>query len=51
MKAVGTGDVILLDSRHPCLEAQNQHAIIPNDLRLIRGQSEFIIITGANSKT
>ncbi|ORZ21889.1 DNA mismatch repair protein MSH2 [Lobosporangium transversale] len=48
MSAMGTGDVILKESRHPCLEAQDDVAFIPNDVSLIRGQTEFLIITGPN---
>ncbi|KAG0315743.1 MutS-like protein, partial [Podila horticola] len=45
---MGTGDVVLKESRHPCLEAQDDVAFIPNDVTLARGKSEFLIITGPN---
>lgn len=49
MHARGTGNVVLVESRHPCLEAQDDVRFIPNDVSLMRGQSEFLIITGPNS--
>ncbi|XP_076922811.1 DNA mismatch repair protein MSH2-like [Bidens hawaiensis] len=43
-----TGDIILEGSRHPCVEAQDWVNFIPNDCRLVRGESWFQIITGPN---
>jgi len=37
MMAMGTGDVILKESRHPCLEVQEDVAFIPNNVNLVRG--------------
>ncbi|XP_066391158.1 DNA mismatch repair protein MSH2-like [Miscanthus floridulus] len=42
------GDIVLLGSRHPCLEAQDGVNFIPNDCTLVRGKSWFQIITGPN---
>jgi len=42
MKAMGSGDVILKESRHPCLEAQDDVAFIPNDVSLVRGKSHGV---------
>lgn len=44
----GEGDVVLSESRHPCLEAQEDVTFIPNDVSMVRGESEFLIITGPN---
>ncbi|KAI8343938.1 muts domain V-domain-containing protein [Chlamydoabsidia padenii] len=44
----GQGDVVLVEARHPCLEAQNSVQFIPNDVKMIRDASEFVIITGPN---
>ncbi|KAH0934368.1 hypothetical protein HID58_011485 [Brassica napus] len=42
------GDIVLEGSRHPCVEAQDWVNFIPNDCRLVRGESWFQIITGPN---
>ncbi|KAJ6454605.1 muts domain V-domain-containing protein [Mycena sanguinolenta] len=44
----GTGDLILRDARHPCLEMQDDVNFIPNDVEMIKDKSEFQIITGPN---
>ena len=45
----GQGDLILKDSRHPCLETLPDISFIPNDVCMVREKSEFQIITGANT--
>ena len=42
----GEGDTILKEARHPCMEMQDDIQFITNDVSLIRGSSEFLIITG-----
>ncbi|KAJ8772226.1 hypothetical protein K2173_027403 [Erythroxylum novogranatense] len=42
------GDIVLEGCRHPCVEAQDWVNFIPNDCKLVRGQSWFQIITGPN---
>lgn len=44
----GEGNTVLKQSRHPILEAQPDLNFIANDVDLIRGESQFIIITGPN---
>ncbi|KAG2175155.1 hypothetical protein INT44_007643 [Umbelopsis vinacea] len=45
---LGEGNVMLEEARHPCLEVQDDVAFIPNDVKLVRDESEFQIITGPN---
>ncbi|KXN81698.1 DNA mismatch repair protein msh-2 [Leucoagaricus sp. SymC.cos] len=44
----GTGGLVLREARHPCLEVQDEVNFIPNDIEMVKGQSEFQIITGPN---
>jgi DNA mismatch repair protein MSH2 len=44
----GTGNTILKEARHPCMEMQDDVSFITNDVSLVRGESEFLIITGPN---
>ncbi|KAF2487437.1 muts domain V-domain-containing protein [Neohortaea acidophila] len=44
----GTGSTILTEARHPCMEMQDDVSFITNDVALVRGESEFLIITGCN---
>ncbi|RKF76695.1 DNA mismatch repair protein msh-2 [Golovinomyces cichoracearum] len=44
----GTGNTILKEARHPCLEMQDDIQFITNDVTLKRESSEFLIITGPN---
>jgi DNA mismatch repair protein MSH2 len=44
----GTGNTILKEARHPCMEVQDDMQFITNDVHLERGKSEFLIITGPN---
>ncbi|KAK9473722.1 muts domain V-domain-containing protein [Dipodascopsis tothii] len=48
MRPRGTGSIVLAAARHPCMEAQDDVVFIPNDVALVRGQSEFLTITGPN---
>ncbi|CDH49315.1 dna mismatch repair protein [Lichtheimia corymbifera JMRC:FSU:9682] len=43
-----SGDVVLQDARHPCLEMQDDVEFIANDVSMQKGNSEFQIITGPN---
>ncbi|XP_014561249.1 hypothetical protein COCVIDRAFT_12080 [Bipolaris victoriae FI3] len=44
----GTGDTVLKEARHPCMEMQDDISFITNDVSLVRDKSEFLIITGPN---
>ncbi|KAI3615868.1 dna mismatch repair protein msh-2 [Moniliophthora roreri] len=44
----GTGNLILQEARHPCLEVQEDVSFIPNDVEMIKDKTEFQIITGPN---
>ena len=44
----GEGNTILKEARHPCMEMQDDVQFITNNVSLIRGSSEFLIITGPN---
>ena len=48
MQARGSGDTILKEARHPCMECQDDIAFITNDVELRRDSSRFLIITGPN---
>ena len=39
----GDGDLVLIGSRHPCLEVQDDVAFIPNDVKLHRGKCIVLI--------
>lgn len=41
-------DVDLRSARHPCLEVMEDINFIPNDTEMVRGSSEFLVITGPN---
>ncbi|KAI9707133.1 MAG: MutS-like protein [Candelina mexicana] len=44
----GTGNTILKEARHPCMEMQDDIQFITNDVDLTRTSSSFLIITGPN---
>ncbi|RDX54685.1 DNA mismatch repair protein [Lentinus brumalis] len=44
----GSGSLVLREARHPCLEVQDDVSFIPNDVEMIKDDSEFQIITGPN---
>ena len=48
MHTRGEGQTLLRESRHPCLEMQDDIHFITNDVTLTRDKSSFLIITGPN---
>ncbi|KZO91325.1 hypothetical protein CALVIDRAFT_568355 [Calocera viscosa TUFC12733] len=44
----GTGNIVIQEARHPCLEVQDDVSFIPNDHEMIKGKSGFQIIAGPN---
>ncbi|KAJ2742168.1 MSH2 protein [Coemansia sp. BCRC 34301] len=42
------GDLRLVAARHPCLEVQDSVSFIANDVSMVSGESDFVIITGPN---
>jgi DNA mismatch repair protein MSH2 len=44
----GTGQTVLREARHPCMEVQEDIQFITNDVELRRKDSSFLIITGPN---
>ncbi|KAJ5924597.1 hypothetical protein N7466_008784 [Penicillium verhagenii] len=44
----GTGNTVLKEARHPCMEMQDDISFITNDVSLIRDESSFLVITGPN---
>ena len=44
----GQGQTVLKESRHPCMELQDDVSFITNDISLTRDKSSFLIITGPN---
>jgi len=48
LSPAGQGDLILKESRHPCVEVMDDVSFIPNDIELLRSSSRLQIITGPN---
>lgn len=44
----GTGQTVLTEARHPCMEVQDDVQFITNNVTLNRDNSSFLIITGPN---
>lgn len=41
-------DLLLVESRHPCLEVQDDVNFIPNNVSMVSQKSEFLLVTGPN---
>ncbi|KAJ9104285.1 hypothetical protein QFC20_004567 [Naganishia adeliensis] len=48
VNAMGTGDLVVKQARHPCLEVQDDINFIANDHVMLKGSGEFQILTGPN---
>ncbi|GHJ90150.1 hypothetical protein NliqN6_6552 [Naganishia liquefaciens] len=44
----GSGDLVVKQARHPCLEVQDDISFIANDHVMLKGAGEFQILTGPN---
>jgi DNA mismatch repair protein MSH2 len=40
--------IVLKEARHPCVELQDNIDFIPNDFKLVHGESSFLLVTGPN---
>ena len=45
----GTGNLVLRDARHPCLEVQDDIHFIANDVEMIKGQFEQHLASNSHS--
>lgn len=48
LSEMGSGDLVVRQARHPCLEVQDEVNFIPNDHVMVKGEGEFQILTGPN---
>ncbi|CDZ98435.1 dna mismatch repair protein msh2 [Phaffia rhodozyma] len=48
IKEMGSGNCIIKEGRHPCLEVQDEVTFIPNDVEFLRDTAEFQIVSGPN---
>lgn len=45
---MGSGRLVIENARHPCVELMDDVQFIPNNYDLVRGESNFQIVTGPN---